>query len=92
MSMMTPIERRGVWFPSISEASRQIGVSRCTLIRYLDRGNVDAAGSVPYRPAQPCDFDGVEYASLAAASRALGITPQGVRYRLAQRQAKQVAA
>lgn len=75
----TPTRIRGVDYPSVSEAARQLGVTFSTVFGAMERGTLDACG-IPDRTAGYCD--GVQYPSKAAAARALGIKPQVLHTRI----------
>lgn len=71
-----PVTVRGVDYPSISAASRALGVSTSPLSRALAVGKQDNVGlSRPgaVGPRQPITIRGVTYKSMTAAARALGI-------------------
>lgn len=75
----------GTLFRSESAAAWHFKVNVSTIGYHLDRGTLDQL--VPGgRPATfskvPCSFDGVDYASVGDAARALGISPQAVSARL----------
>jgi len=81
----TPIQIRGVIYPSVQEAARQLGLNACTIYVALDRGTLEQCG-ISFKPPRKCSFDGVEYPSLVAAGKALGITPQAVWQRIKNRE------
>ena len=80
----TPIRIRGVDYPSVQEAARQIGVNPCTIYVALDKGTLENCG-ISFKAKRVCTFDGVEYPSLVAAGMALGVTSQAIWQRLENR-------
>ena len=73
----TPTRIRGVDYPSISEAARQLKLNPSTIYAALEKGSLEQVGMLR-RNKRPCTINGVDYPSLSAAGRVLGITPQSL--------------
>lgn len=73
----TPVTINGQVFVSLSEAARTFGVSRQTVHRALRRGTLGNVGVGPGQGghnARQVEVDGVTYPTIAAASKATGMT------------------
>ncbi len=86
---MTPVLIRGITYRSIADAARALGVHYTTVVKHLDAGTPDLIGLQRPTGPRPCEFDGIKYPSLKAASVALGITVEAIRQRLVQREKQQ---
>ena len=78
---MTPTDVRGIIYRSIAETALDQGVNQRTIYKHLNAGTMNMVGVQQRTPPRPCEFDGIHYPSLKAASVALGITVEGVRQR-----------
>lgn len=66
-----PTEIRGVIYPSISEAARQLGVNISTVFKALNNGTLETCGLKNQHAGY---LDGVWYLSKSAAAREIGIS------------------
>ena len=87
---MAKITIRGVTYPSVREAARQLDLSHATLIQARKEGRLDTVGLNPNRcrkKNQPVTLDGVTYPTAKYAAYELGITPKALSMRLSRRRA-----
>lgn len=71
---------RGVLYPSVSEAARQLGVCFATVFGAMERGTLDNCGT--RRDKLAGYLDGTYYPSKVAAARAMGVAPQVIYNRI----------
>lgn len=73
--MYKPVTIRGVTYPGIREASRQLGVNVATVSRSRKKGTLDGVGMRVRQPPKPMWVDGVWYRSHADAALDMGVIP-----------------
>ncbi len=78
---MTPVRIRGVTYRSITDAAKAQGVHERTVYFHLDAGTPDLIGKQMQTKRRPCTIEGVDYPSLRAAARALGVSVEAIRQR-----------
>lgn len=74
--MYKPVTIRGVTYPGIREAARQLGVDVATVSRSRKKGTLDGLGFREKQPPKPMWVDGVEYRSNADAALKVGVVPE----------------
>lgn len=74
--LYNPIVWNGIWYPSVAEAGRQLGVS---LKWRLLQGYTSDNELKPQGGVVPCTWNGINYPSYAACARALGINTTSVQ-------------
>lgn len=71
---------RGVLYPSLGEAGRQLGVSPANISAALDRGTVDNMGlGRNFKSKKPVIVDGQKFESIGAAVRGTGLSVDQIR-------------
>ena len=87
---MTPARTHdGRVFPSLSAASRALGVDVSTFLYHIDRyGHTARIGAPGGTSPSAVDLDGVTYPSIAAASKATGMSRSAINWRRGYRKPK----
>lgn len=80
---------RGVEYPSLSEAARQLGVSHQTVFMALERGTLDSVGlGRNLHNRVRIQVNGKPYDAVAFAAKEYGINPGALRNRVRRAQEK----
>lgn len=75
MGLKNPVMIRGVLYESQAAAGRSLGVSKSTIFRGLDEGNIDIVGlGRNCYPPLPVTVNGVTHRSINVAARSMGIS------------------